>query len=178
MASVYYSHACTDRSHVMELNHIVSYIYSDRLLVREKVKIHRSHERVFNGLVVDVYTMWSNSIVPPLHGMDVSVTSNLTTNPLNTSSHGFFLSDKEPEIHCYYQSIEHSLVASVTSNLSLLIFQFLVRTFKVARDCPSNIGTVGVISTLHMKDDQLAKHCMHRCIDLGQREIHCKPDYM
>ena len=47
-----------------------------RLLVREKAKIHRSHKRVFNGLVVDIYTMWFNSIVPPLHGfcvcMDVS----------------------------------------------------------------------------------------------------------
>ena len=52
-----------------------------RLLVREKAKIHRSHKRVFNGLVVDIYTMWFNSIVPPLHGfcvcMDVSMTSNL-----------------------------------------------------------------------------------------------------
>ena len=52
-----------------------------RLLVREKAKIHRSHKRVFNGLVVDTYTMWFNSIVPPLHGfcvcMDVSMTSNL-----------------------------------------------------------------------------------------------------
>jgi hypothetical protein len=51
------------------------------LLVREKAKIHRSHERVFNGLVVGIYTMWFNSIVPPLHGfcvcMDVSMTSNL-----------------------------------------------------------------------------------------------------
>jgi hypothetical protein len=25
---------------------------------REKAKIHRSHERVFNGLVVGIYTMW------------------------------------------------------------------------------------------------------------------------
>ena len=52
-----------------------------RLLVREKAKIHRSHKRVFNGLVVDIHTMWFNSIVPPLHGfcvcMDVSMTSNL-----------------------------------------------------------------------------------------------------
>ena len=52
-----------------------------RLLVREKAKIHRSHKRVFNGLVVDIYTMWFNSIVPPLHGfcvcMDVFMTSNL-----------------------------------------------------------------------------------------------------
>jgi hypothetical protein len=34
-----------------------------RLLVREEAKIHRSHERVFNGLVVGIYTMWFNSIV-------------------------------------------------------------------------------------------------------------------
>ena len=27
-----------------------------RLLVREKAKIHRSHKRVFNGLVVDIYS--------------------------------------------------------------------------------------------------------------------------
>ena len=43
--------------------------------------VHRSHKRVFNGLVVDIYTMWFNSIVPPLHGfcvcMDVSMTSTL-----------------------------------------------------------------------------------------------------
>ena len=42
-----------------------------RLLVREKAKIHRSHKRVFNGLVVDIYTMWFKSIVPPLHGFCV-----------------------------------------------------------------------------------------------------------
>jgi hypothetical protein len=52
-----------------------------RLLVREQAKIHRSHERVFNRLVVDIYTMWFNSFVPPLHGfcvcMDVSMTGNL-----------------------------------------------------------------------------------------------------
>ena len=49
-----------------------------RLLVREKAKIHRSHR---SGLVVDIHTMWFNSIVLPLHGfcvcMDVSMTSNL-----------------------------------------------------------------------------------------------------
>jgi hypothetical protein len=55
------------------------------LLAREKAKIHRSHERVFNGLLVDIYTM---CIVPPLHGfcvfMDVSMTSILKfTVPVN-----------------------------------------------------------------------------------------------
>jgi hypothetical protein len=56
-----------------ELNYIVYSVF-----VREKAKIHRSCERVLNGLVVGIlYTMWFNSIVPPLHGfcvcMDVSI---------------------------------------------------------------------------------------------------------
>ena len=55
-----------------------------RLLVREKAKIHRSHKRAFNGLVVDIYTRWFNSIVPPLHGFCM---------------HGC-VHDKQPEIHC------------------------------------------------------------------------------
>jgi hypothetical protein len=28
------------------------------LLVKVKAKIHRSHDRVFNGLVIGIYTMW------------------------------------------------------------------------------------------------------------------------
>ena len=66
---------------LLQDNYRAMYTVNFRLLVREKAKINRSHKRVFNGLVVDIYTMWFNSIVPPLHGfcvcMDVSMTSNL-----------------------------------------------------------------------------------------------------
>ena len=70
-----------------------------RLLVREKAKIHRSHKRVLNGLVVDIYTMWFNSIVPPLHGFCACM-------------HGC-VHDKQPEIHCRLQEphdTDHRLV--------------------------------------------------------------------
>jgi hypothetical protein len=77
----------------IELNYIV-YRVNFRLLVKEEAKIHRSHEIVFNGLVVGIiYTMWFNSIVPPLHGFCVCVHDKQpefhcipTTNPLNTLS--------------------------------------------------------------------------------------------
>ena len=76
-----------------------------RLLVREKAKIHRSHKKVFNGLVVDIYTMWFNSIVPPLHCFCVCTDVSMTSNLKFTVSTLLLLPNKERSWVCGLQAL-------------------------------------------------------------------------
>jgi hypothetical protein len=58
-----------------------------RLLVREKAKIHRSHERVINGFVVGIII---------IHNV---VQFYCSTTTWLLCMHGY-VHDKQPEIHC------------------------------------------------------------------------------